>query len=164
MLSSAFQNLLVTLLSPTLAWRRSGSSEFVPNTLLTSLRYNFRLLNFPRLKFGFWCSCLWSTTWSKTCKFARRTDRGSEAGSHFYSSCLALSTGKRLMDWMRCWFYLQLSYRCKLDVRTRALTVLFEIIKTYGDTFKPNWWRDLFQVLFRIFDNMKLPEQQTEVK
>jgi hypothetical protein len=41
--------------------------------------------------------------------------------------------------------------------------VLFEIIKTYGDTFKPNWWRDLFQVLFRIFDNMKLPEQQTEV-
>jgi hypothetical protein len=48
-------------------------------------------------------------------------------------------------------------------VRTRALTVLFEIIKTYGDTFKANWWRDLFQVLFRIFDNMKLPEQQTEV-
>jgi predicted solute-binding protein len=60
---------------------------------------------------------------------------------------------------------LSLNYfsRCKLDVRTRALTVLFEIIKTYGDTFKPNWWRDLFQVLFRIFDNMKLPEQQTEV-
>jgi len=52
--------------------------------------------------------------------------------------------------------------RCKLDVRTRGLTVLFEIVKTYGDTFKPNWWRDLFNILFRIFDNMKLPEHQTE--
>jgi brefeldin A-inhibited guanine nucleotide-exchange protein len=41
--------------------------------------------------------------------------------------------------------------------------VLFEIIKTYGDAFQSHWWRDLFQVLFRIFDNMKLPEQHTEV-
>lgn len=53
-------------------------------------------------------------------------------------------------------------YRCKLDVRTRALTVLFEVIKTYGDTFQPHWWRDLFKVLFRIFDNMKLPEHHSE--
>lgn len=52
--------------------------------------------------------------------------------------------------------------RCKLDVRTRALTVLFEIVKTYGESFKPNWWRDLFNILFRIFDNMKLPEHHTE--
>ncbi|GAB0091813.1 brefeldin A-inhibited guanine nucleotide-exchange protein 1 [Sergentomyia squamirostris] len=52
--------------------------------------------------------------------------------------------------------------RCKLDVRTRGLTVLFEIVKNHGDAFKPNWWRDLFNILFRIFDNMKLPEQQPE--
>ncbi|XP_063238863.1 brefeldin A-inhibited guanine nucleotide-exchange protein 1 isoform X2 [Bacillus rossius redtenbacheri] len=69
--------------------------------------------------------------------------------------------------WVRGWFPLlfELSCivsRCKLDVRTRALTVLFEIVKTYGDAFLPHWWRDLFQVLFRIFDNMKLPEQHTE--
>lgn len=70
--------------------------------------------------------------------------------------------------WVRGWFPLlfELSCvvsRCKLDVRTRGLTVLFEIVKTHGDAFKPHWWKDLFQVLFRIFDNMKLPEQHTEV-
>ncbi len=45
----------------------------------------------------------------------------------------------------------------------RSLTVMFEIMKTYGGEFKPEWWRDLFLVVFRIFDIMKLPEQQTEV-
>lgn len=70
--------------------------------------------------------------------------------------------------WVRGWFPLlfELSCivsRCKLDVRTRGLTVLFEIVKTYGDAFQSHWWRDLFQILFRIFDNMKLPEQYTEV-
>lgn len=69
--------------------------------------------------------------------------------------------------WVRGWFPLlfELSCvvsRCKLDVRTRGLTVLFEIVKTHGDAFKSHWWKDLFQVLFRIFDNMKLPEQHTE--
>ncbi|KAL5280006.1 ARFGEF1.2 family protein [Megaselia abdita] len=69
--------------------------------------------------------------------------------------------------WVRGWFPMLFSLscvvnRCKLDVRTRALTVLFEIVKTHGDAFKPNWWRDLFNVLFRIFDIMKLPEQHTE--
>lgn len=39
---------------------------------------------------------------------------------------------------------------------------MFEIMKTYGDTFQQHWWRDLFRVVFRIFDNMKLPEQQNE--
>jgi len=71
--------------------------------------------------------------------------------------------------WVRGWFPLlfELSCivsRCKLDVRTRALTVLFEIVKTHGDAFKQHWWKDLFQILFRIFDNMKLPEVFTEVR
>ncbi|XP_055372240.1 brefeldin A-inhibited guanine nucleotide-exchange protein 1 [Condylostylus longicornis] len=69
--------------------------------------------------------------------------------------------------WVRGWFPMLFSLscvvnRCKLDVRTRGLTVLFEIIKTHGDAFRPHWWRDLFKILFRIFDNMKLPEQHTE--
>ncbi|CAL4062209.1 unnamed protein product, partial [Meganyctiphanes norvegica] len=69
--------------------------------------------------------------------------------------------------WVRGWFPIlfELSCiitRCKLDVRTRALTVLFEVVKTYGGTYSPHWWKDLFQIIFRIFDNMKLPEQQTE--
>lgn len=44
----------------------------------------------------------------------------------------------------------------------RGLTVMFEIMKTYGHTFEKHWWQDLFRIVFRIFDNMKLPEQQTE--
>jgi len=45
----------------------------------------------------------------------------------------------------------------------RGLTVMFEIMKSYGHTFEKHWWHDLFRIIFRIFDNMKLPEQQTEV-
>lgn len=40
---------------------------------------------------------------------------------------------------------------------------MFEIMKTYGHTYEKHWWQDLFRIVFRIFDNMKLPEQQTEV-
>lgn len=40
---------------------------------------------------------------------------------------------------------------------------MFEIMKNYGDTFKQNWWKELFNVVFRIFDNMKLPDSQIEV-
>ncbi|XP_062897468.1 brefeldin A-inhibited guanine nucleotide-exchange protein 2-like isoform X1 [Mobula hypostoma] len=69
--------------------------------------------------------------------------------------------------WVRGWFPIlfELSCiinRCKLDIRTRGLTVMFEIIKSYGETFEKHWWQDLFRIIFRIFDNMKLPEQQTE--
>ena len=41
--------------------------------------------------------------------------------------------------------------------------MMFEIMKTYGETFQCHWWKDLFRIVFRIFDNMKLPEQQHEV-
>ena len=48
-------------------------------------------------------------------------------------------------------------------ITLRGLTVMFEIMKTYGSLYKPEWWQDLFNVVFRIFDNMKLPEQIAEV-
>ena len=69
--------------------------------------------------------------------------------------------------WIKGWFPIlfELSCivsRCKLDVRTRGLTVLFDIVKTYGDHFESHWWKDLFQVLFRIFDNMKLKDGSDE--
>ncbi|KAL4236729.1 Brefeldin A-inhibited guanine nucleotide-exchange protein 1 [Mactra antiquata] len=69
--------------------------------------------------------------------------------------------------WVKGWFpvLFELSCvinRCKLDVRTRGLTVMFEIMKTYGGSYEPHWWRDLFRIVFRIFDNMKLPESQNE--
>ena len=41
--------------------------------------------------------------------------------------------------------------------------MLFEVMKTYGHYFQQHWWQDLFNVIFRIFDNMKLPEQAIEV-
>ena len=37
-------------------------------------------------------------------------------------------------------------------------------MKNYGQTFSQNWWRELFNVVFRIFDNMKLPDTQIEVR
>ena len=46
----------------------------------------------------------------------------------------------------------------------RGLTVMFEIMKSYGHLYQQRWWQDLFKVVFRIFDNMKLPELQAEVK
>ncbi|EDQ86494.1 uncharacterized protein MONBRDRAFT_33770 [Monosiga brevicollis MX1] len=63
--------------------------------------------------------------------------------------------------WVRGWFPVlfglsRIIDRCKLDVRTRALTVMFEIMKTYGEQFLAQWWTDLFRVVFRIFDGKKL--------
>ena len=40
---------------------------------------------------------------------------------------------------------------------------MFEIMKTHGDAYEQTWWRDLFRIIFRIFDNMKLPELREEV-
>uniref|UniRef100_A0A8C1B9A4 ARF guanine nucleotide exchange factor 1 n=1 Tax=Cyprinus carpio carpio TaxID=630221 RepID=A0A8C1B9A4_CYPCA len=66
--------------------------------------------------------------------------------------------------WVRGWFPIlfELSCiinRCKLDVRTSFQAT---VMKTYGHTYEKHWWQDLFRIVFRIFDNMKLPEQQTE--
>ena len=52
--------------------------------------------------------------------------------------------------WVRGWFPIlfELScivITCKLDVRTRALTVMFEIVKTYGHTFRSEWCRICFR-------------------
>ena len=41
---------------------------------------------------------------------------------------------------------------------------MFEIMKTYGEVFHQNWWIELFKIIFRIFDNMKLPDTHSEVK
>lgn len=42
--------------------------------------------------------------------------------------------------------------------------MMFEIMKSYGHLYQQAWWQDLFNVVFRIFSNMKLPEQQVEVR
>ncbi|TGZ75528.1 hypothetical protein CRM22_000299 [Opisthorchis felineus] len=46
---------------------------------------------------------------------------------------------------------------CKLDVRTRGLTIFFDILKTYGDQFKPLWWRETFTIIFRVFQHFRAP-------
>ena len=76
-------------------------------------------------------------------------------------------TSEKDRVWVRGWFPILFELSCivstcKLDVRTRALTVMFEITKSHGLSFAQHWWQDLFQIVFRIFDNMKLPEQQSE--
>uniref|UniRef100_A0A8D3DD37 ADP-ribosylation factor guanine nucleotide-exchange factor 2 (brefeldin A-inhibited) n=1 Tax=Scophthalmus maximus TaxID=52904 RepID=A0A8D3DD37_SCOMX len=88
-----------------------------------------------------------------------------QALREYTSDDMNVAPGDRV--WVRGWFPIlfELSCiinRCKLDVRTRGLTVMFEIMKSYGHTFEKHWWHDLFRIVFRIFDNMKLPEQQTE--
>ncbi|KAG7250258.1 hypothetical protein CRUP_034799, partial [Coryphaenoides rupestris] len=88
-----------------------------------------------------------------------------QALREYTSDDMNVAPGDRV--WVRGWFPIlfELSCiinRCKLDVRTRGLTVMFEIMKSYGHTFQKHWWHDLFRIVFRIFDNMKLPEQQTE--
>eukprot|EP00123_Amoebidium_parasiticum_P018332 comp24173_c0_seq3/m.44171 comp24173_c0_seq3/g.44171 ORF comp24173_c0_seq3/g.44171 comp24173_c0_seq3/m.44171 type:complete len:1874 (-) comp24173_c0_seq3:308-5929(-) len=69
--------------------------------------------------------------------------------------------------WVKGWFPVlfglhRIMSRCSLDIRTRALSVLFEIIKDYGHTYKYENWEDLFRIIFRIFDDLKLPEQPAE--
>uniref|UniRef100_A0A8B9LIY9 ADP-ribosylation factor guanine nucleotide-exchange factor 2 (brefeldin A-inhibited) n=1 Tax=Astyanax mexicanus TaxID=7994 RepID=A0A8B9LIY9_ASTMX len=88
-----------------------------------------------------------------------------QALREYTSDDMNVAPGDRV--WVRGWFPIlfELSCiinRCKLDIRTRGLTVMFEIMKSYGQTFEKHWWHDLFRIVFRIFDNMKLPEQQTE--
>ncbi|PAA89773.1 hypothetical protein BOX15_Mlig000993g4 [Macrostomum lignano] len=69
--------------------------------------------------------------------------------------------------WVRGWFPILFELtcvisRCKLDVRTRSLTVLFEIMKTYGGQFTQSWWKELFGVIFRIFDEIKMSDSPAE--
>ncbi|GMR53679.1 hypothetical protein PMAYCL1PPCAC_23874 [Pristionchus mayeri] len=62
--------------------------------------------------------------------------------------------------WLRGWFpiFFELSCiinRCKLDIRTRSLTVMFEILKSHGDKMRDDWWNDLFKIIYRIFEHAK---------
>ncbi|KAF7488125.1 Brefeldin A-inhibited guanine nucleotide-exchange protein 1 [Sarcoptes scabiei] len=64
--------------------------------------------------------------------------------------------------WVRGWLPILFELSCivntcSLDVRTRALTVMFEMIKSHGSSFRENWWSDLFKIIFRIFDASKFP-------
>lgn len=119
----------------------------------------------------FACNAKFPDTSMEAIRLVRSCATAVGASPHLFAEHAGLESeqGAPEVDrvWLRGWFPLLFSLscvvsRCKLDVRTRGLTVLFEIIKTHGDSFRPHWWRDLFNILFRIFDNMKLPEHQLE--
>lgn len=59
--------------------------------------------------------------------------------------------------WLPIMFHLScIVTECKLDIRTRALTVMFEIIKSYGSLFPQHRWNDLLELIFdRVFGNLK---------
>ncbi|QQP48819.1 Uncharacterized protein FKW44_009249, partial [Caligus rogercresseyi] len=68
--------------------------------------------------------------------------------------------------WMRGWFPILFELSCvmnrsKLDIRTRSLTILFEVVKNYGGHFQTHWWKDLFKVIFRIFDVGKIDDERS---
>ena len=44
----------------------------------------------------------------------------------------------------------------------RALTVMFEIMKSYRHTLYNLWWKEVFKLVFRIFETMKLHDQQID--
>ena len=41
--------------------------------------------------------------------------------------------------------------------------MMFEIMKHHGKDYKVAWWKDLFNIVFRIFDHMKLTDLTPEV-
>ncbi|KAL3311691.1 Brefeldin A-inhibited guanine nucleotide-exchange protein 2 [Cichlidogyrus casuarinus] len=59
---------------------------------------------------------------------------------------------------------LRIINNCKLDVRTRGLTVFFEIVKNYGLSFKPLWWYETFNVVFCVFTQIEPPEEENFIK
>ena len=40
---------------------------------------------------------------------------------------------------------------------------MFEIMKNYGETFTPQWWIDLFKVVFDLLDHSNVTDTQVEV-
>jgi len=74
--------------------------------------------------------------------------------------------GEEKKVWVKGWFPVlfglsKIIDQCSIDVRTRALQVMMEIMKTYGESFTPQWWKDLFNIIFRIFDDKKLQGMNT---
>ncbi|VDP68038.1 unnamed protein product, partial [Schistosoma mattheei] len=69
--------------------------------------------------------------------------------------------------WLRGWMpvlceLFRIINGCKLDVRTRGLTVFFDILKSHGNKFKPLWWRETFAVIFRVFQHFRISSVSSE--
>ena len=52
---------------------------------------------------------------------------------------------------------------CSVLRPNRALTVMFEIMKSCGQAFLQHWWVDLFSMVYKIFDVSKFTDVQFDV-
>lgn len=78
------------------------------------------------------------------------------------------ATAGRERVWLRGWFPVLFELRCiisrsSLDLRTRSLTVMFDIIRTHGEEFQSHWWREVFDIVFKIFDHTKFDESSSDL-
>lgn len=85
-----------------------------------------------------------------------------EGTSHHDSSLYTgLSSDQHI--WLRGWIpiFLKLSCiinECNSDIRRYSLSVLFEILETHGMDFQSDWWKDLFDIVLRVFDPSKVDD------
>ncbi|CAB1335935.1 unnamed protein product, partial [Coregonus sp. 'balchen'] len=90
-----------------------------------------------------------------------------QALREYTSDDMNVAPGDRV--WVRGWFPIlfELSCiinRCKLDIRTRGLTVMFEIMKSYGHTFEKHWWHDLFRIFYEPLSEVLLADLFTQLQ
>jgi hypothetical protein len=117
----------------------------------------------------------WSGKWHsfQSCLWASRRKIPTKSPRFFLDNYVCFSSFDSyrvvcliMQIWVRGWFPVlfglsRIINRSKLDIRTRALTVMSEVMKTYGSHFLPQWWRDLFSIVFRIFDEKKFQEMHS---
>jgi brefeldin A-inhibited guanine nucleotide-exchange protein len=73
-----------------------------------------------------------------------------DASSSSTSAVESIENNNNRGIWVRGWLPILFELSCivitsnQAEVRTRALNVMFDIVKTYGHTFRNEWWQDLF--------------------
>ncbi|PIC44981.1 hypothetical protein B9Z55_005163 [Caenorhabditis nigoni] len=87
---------------------------------------------------------------------SHRIDEDPHRDSHFFKG---LSSDQQI--WLRGWLpiFLKLSSiinESRSDVRKQSLKVMFEVMDRHGGDFKPEWWKDLFDIIFKIFNPTKI--------
>lgn len=87
---------------------------------------------------------------------SHQIDEDVHRDSHFFKG---LSSDQHI--WLRGWLpiFLKLSSiinESRSDVRKQCLKVMFEVMDQHGANFKPEWWKDLFDIIFKIFDPTKI--------
>ncbi|CAJ0573252.1 unnamed protein product, partial [Mesorhabditis spiculigera] len=69
--------------------------------------------------------------------------------------------------WLRGYFPALFELSCiikrsSLDLRTRSLTVMFDIIRSHGAEFQEQWWTEVLKIIFTIFDPTKFDDSNAD--